>query len=114
MPTVTSLIAGGERRRDDLGASGRIFIRYSFTSMGRRTVDATDRARAVRLVTALDAARDRAGWSVHELSLESGVHYETVRAVLAGRSAGPSFFIVADLARALHLPLDRLDRRTRR
>ena len=81
--------------------------------MGRREITPDDRARAAQLVQALSAARDKRHWSVHDLSTASGVHYETVRSVLTGKSAGPNFFIVADLARALRLPLDQLDARTR-
>ena len=46
--------------------------------------------------------------SVDDLSKESNVHYETVRALLAGKSVGPSFFLVADLAKALEVQLDEL------
>lgn len=82
--------------------------------MGRRTIKAGDRVRAERLVAVLDAARGKRRLSVQELSSASGVHYETVRSVLGGKSAGPSFFIVADLARALELQLEQLDKRTKR
>lgn len=82
--------------------------------MGRREIEESERVRAERLVTALSAARDKRRLSVQELSTASGVHYETVRSVLGGKSAGPSFFIVADLARALQVPLDQLDKRTKR
>lgn len=82
--------------------------------MGRRAIDAADRARTERLIAALDTARGKQRLSVHDLSTASGVHYETVRAVLGGKSAGPSFFIVADLARALLVPLEQLDKRTKR
>ena len=82
--------------------------------MGRRTLGTADGARADGLVAALAEARTDLQWSVHDLSAASGVHYETVRAVLAGKSAGPSFFIVADLARALDLSLEQLDQRSRR
>lgn len=82
--------------------------------MGRRLLENADRVRAERLVANLVTARHKRGLSVQELSTESGVHYETVRAVLGGKSAGPSFFIVADLARALRVPLEQLDRRTKR
>lgn len=61
----------------------------------------------------LTSAQDRKGLSVDELSKASGVHYETVRAVLGGRSAAPNFFIIADLARALKLRLDGLDQKSR-
>lgn len=77
--------------------------------MGRRAIQERERIRAERLVASLISARDERGWSVHDLSTESGVHYETVRAVLDGRSVGPSFFNVADLARALGVSLEHLD-----
>lgn len=82
--------------------------------MGRRATTPEERARTDRLVAALDAARAKQRLSVHDLSTVSGVHYETVRAVLGGRSSGPSFFIVADLARALQLPLEQLDKKAKR
>ena len=52
--------------------------------------------------------------SVQELSVVSGVHYETVRSVLGAKSAGPSFFIVVDLAAALDVPLESLKKGARR
>ena len=82
--------------------------------MGRRATSPEERARTERLVAQLDAARSKRTLSVHDLSTASGVHYETVRAVLGGRSAGPSFFIIADLARALQLPLEQLDKKSQR
>lgn len=82
--------------------------------MGRRTTSDADRARAARLAADLESARRYKQLSVDDLARASGVHYETVRAVLGGRSAGPSFFIVADLARALRTPLGRLARTTQR
>jgi lambda repressor-like predicted transcriptional regulator len=85
-----------------------------FLRMGRRAVDDTDRRRTEGLVAELSTARSRSGLSIDSLSKESGVHYETVRAVLAGRSTAPNFFIVADLARALKVGLDGLDRKSRR
>jgi transcriptional regulator with XRE-family HTH domain len=81
--------------------------------MGRREIDDSARTRAELLTVALAGARDLQHLSVQDLSTASGVHYETVRSLLAGKSAGPSFFIVADLARALEVPLDQLDARTK-
>jgi hypothetical protein len=81
--------------------------------MGRRAIDDASRTRAESLAVALAGAKDQQRLSVQDLSTASGVHYETVRSLLAGKSAGPSFFIVADLARALEVPLDRLDARTK-
>lgn len=98
---------------DGLGVDETIIIRYNFT-IGRREINPGERARAERLAAVLSAARAKRRWSVQELSIESGVHYETVRSVLVGKSAGPSFFIVADLARALQVPLEQLGRRTKR
>ncbi|HUY24613.1 MAG TPA: helix-turn-helix transcriptional regulator [Candidatus Saccharimonadales bacterium] len=80
--------------------------------MGRRSIDEADRRRTQGLVAELIAARDRIGLSIDALSKTSGVHYETVRAVLGGRSAAPNFFIVADLARALKVRLEALDRKS--
>jgi lambda repressor-like predicted transcriptional regulator len=80
--------------------------------VGRRPIDETDRQRNRGLVNELVAARERVGMSIDGLSKASGVHYETIRAVLSGRSAAPNFFIVADLARALKLRLDALDRKS--
>jgi hypothetical protein len=68
-----------------------------FSRVGRRLVNETDRRRTDGLIAELDAARDRIGISIDGLAKASGVHYETVRAVLAGRSSAPNFFIVADL-----------------
>lgn len=76
--------------------------------MGRRAVADADRSRTGQLVGALETARGQRQLSVNDLAVASGVHYETVRAVLGGKSAGPSFFIVADLARVLELSLDQL------
>ena len=46
--------------------------------------------------------------SVQDLSTRSTVPYETVRSLLKGKSVGPSFFLVADLAKALGKRLDDL------
>lgn len=78
--------------------------------MGRRSVSELDRARTRQLAAALESQRGRRQLTVNDLAVASGVHYETVRAVLAGKSAGPSFFIVADLAGALGLSLNELAR----
>lgn len=81
--------------------------------MGRRSINDSSRVRAELLAAFLSGARDQRQLSVQDLSTASGVHYETVRSLLAAKSAGPSFFIVADLARALEVPLEQLDSRTK-
>ena len=81
--------------------------------MGRRQLGEADRVRVEGLVAELSAARERKGVSVYDLAIASGVHYETVRAVLSGRSVGPSFFTVADLARTLKVSLARIDQLSR-
>ena len=82
--------------------------------MGRRALADVDRSRASRLREALETERRARRLSINDLAVDSAVHYETVRAVLGGKSAGPSFFIVADLARALGLSLDELARQSGR
>jgi len=71
-----------------------------------------------RLVAELVRVRDEKGWSVQQLSDASGVGYETIRTLLGppkpGRNRqGPSFFVVADVAAALKVPLPKLDRAAR-
>ena len=51
--------------------------------------------------------------SVQDLSTNSNVRYETIRALLAGKSVGPSFFLVADLAAALDVELDEIAKEAR-
>lgn len=77
--------------------------------MPRRKVTEADRGRTERLAAALQRQRTATGMSVQDITDESGVRYETVRSLLQGRSAGPSFFLVTDVARALSLPLATLD-----
>jgi DNA-binding phage protein len=81
--------------------------------MSRRAVTAEDRRRAELLAEVLRVEKDERRLSVQAIADESQVGYETVRAVLSARSSGPSFFLVADIARALHVRLDVLDRRAR-
>ena len=56
-----------------------------------------------------DAKREKK-LSIQQLSSQSGIAYQTVRAILSGRSAGPSFFYVAELAAVLDVKLDKLAR----
>jgi hypothetical protein len=50
---------------------------------------------------------------VQDLSTSANLRYETVRALLGGKSVGPSFFLVVDLAKALDVSLDELARKSR-
>jgi len=69
--------------------------------MGRAGATLADRQRARRLGAILDNQRKALGWSIRELSDLANVEYETTRAILAGRSVGPSYFLVTALAIAL-------------
>ncbi len=71
---------------------------------------AWDRARW--LGRELAGAREARGLELKELEEETGVHYDALRGLLAGRSAGPSFFAVAAVASACGLSLDDLYRRS--
>jgi hypothetical protein len=81
--------------------------------MSRRAVTAEDRRRAELLAEVLRVEKENRRLSVQAIADESEVGYETVRAVLSARSSGPSFFLVADIARALSVGLDDLDGRAR-
>lgn len=81
--------------------------------MPRRTITEEDRGRAERLGAALGKSKEARQLSVQDIADGSGLGYETVRSLLLGRSAGPSFFLVADIARALSLNLNRLAEETR-
>lgn len=79
--------------------------------MPRLAATDDDRRRARRLAELLQQHKgDR---PVQDVASASTLRYETVRALLAGRSVGPSFFLVADLARVLDASLDDLADRTR-
>ncbi len=58
------------------------------------------------------ARRDR-GLELKDLEAQSGVRYDHLRTMLAGRSAGPSFFAVGAVAEACGLSLDDVYRRSR-
>ena len=76
--------------------------------MPRKPTTPADRRRADDLTAALRARKERQQLTVEEIAQRSGVGYETVRSTLAGRNVGTSFFIVADLAKALDVSLDAL------
>lgn len=81
---------------------------------GRRPATDESDARVRRLADVLAQRKEERGWSLQDLANESAVHYETLRTLLApakpGRKRqGPSFFLVADVAAALKIPLKKLD-----
>jgi hypothetical protein len=76
--------------------------------MPRRSKSAEEERRAQRLAAALKRGKDEHARTVQQISDQSRVPYETVRAVLGAKNAGPSFFIVADVAKAIGLDLDEL------
>lgn len=81
--------------------------------MPRKRILNEQRERAARLGIALTQKKAEGGLSIQEIATQSGVGYQTVCALLAGKSAGPSFFLVADLAAALRVPLDTLAEESR-
>ena len=81
--------------------------------MGRNRATNDDRRRAAQLADFLVQKRKEAKLSVQDLSTNSNVRYETIRALLAGKSVGPSFFLVADLAAALDVELDEIAKEAR-
>lgn len=91
--------------------------RYSYPGilipMGRNRATDDDRRRAAQLADFLVRKKKEAKLSVQDLSTNSNVRYETIRALLAGKSVGPSFFLVADLAAALDVKLDEIAKEAR-
>ncbi len=68
--------------------------------------------RARWLGAELGRVRRARGLELRELEALSGVRYDALRTMLAGRSAGPSFFAVGAVAEACGLSLDDLYRRS--
>ena len=95
-----------------LGALSNIYTGI-LICMGRNRATDDDRRRAAQLADFLARKRREARLSVQDLSTNSNVRYETIRALLAGKSVGPSFFLVADLAAALDVELDEIAREAR-
>ena len=81
--------------------------------MPRKRLSDADKERAKQLALVLNREKEEEGATVQELADATGLGYETVRALLTARSAGPSFFLVADLVRALNLDLADIDEQTR-
>ncbi len=67
---------------------------------------------ARKLGTELGRHRHERGLKLTTLEEESGVRYAALRGILAGRSAGPSFFAVGAIATACGVSLDELYRRS--
>jgi hypothetical protein len=81
--------------------------------MARQPTTDESRRRAALLAAMFMDQKENRELSVQEIADSSGLRYETVRALLSARSAGPSFFLVADLASALRISLNTLARETR-
>jgi transcriptional regulator with XRE-family HTH domain len=71
------------------------------------------RDRGVQLGEAIRRARQARGWTRDELAAHAGIAPRTLVRLEAEGTTGPSFFLVADLARALELSLADLDAHTR-
>jgi transcriptional regulator with XRE-family HTH domain len=68
----------------------------------------------VHLGKVLKAQRRVRDLSVQELAETTGIRVNTIYSVLAGRNAGPNFFLVAEIALAIGLSLDELYDKTLR
>lgn len=79
---------------------------------GRRTITEEQRRRGEALARLIQAARRKKDRTQQELAEEADISLDTLRAIEAGRSASPSFFTVAALARALDVRLDEFARQT--
>ncbi|MDE0613417.1 MAG: helix-turn-helix transcriptional regulator [bacterium] len=82
--------------------------------IARRSLSKGDWARAAKLSRELARQKRKKDLSVQDISDKSGIPYQTVRALLDGKSAGPSFFLIVDLADALGLSVAALARATKR
>jgi transcriptional regulator with XRE-family HTH domain len=76
--------------------------------MARPRIDARQRARAERLGRLLAESRERSSISQEQLARRVDVSVDTLRSVEQHRTAAPSFFLVAALAKPLDLSLDAL------
>ncbi|MDE0653221.1 MAG: helix-turn-helix transcriptional regulator [bacterium] len=81
--------------------------------MGRARTTKEQQRRAKELADSLSRRRDSTALTLEGLANESNIRYTTVCSLLAGKSAGPSFFLIADLAEALGASLDELAEETR-
>jgi transcriptional regulator with XRE-family HTH domain len=78
--------------------------------MPRRPVSDAEFERAAQLGKLLERQREALNLTVPTLAAAADVKYETVRAVLAGKNAHPSYFTVCRLAAALKIPPTKLTR----
>ncbi len=81
--------------------------------MGRTPTNPQQQRRGKELADALSKRRASADLTIDKLATDSKIRYPTVCALLAGRSAGPNFFLIADLAKTLGVSLDELAEETR-
>ena len=87
----------------------RIPLLYQYNNgIPRHKTTKKDERRAKKLGVSLTKKKIEQNMSVQALSTRSDVPYETVRSLLKGKSAGPSFFLVADVAKVLDKRLDDL------
>jgi ribosome-binding protein aMBF1 (putative translation factor) len=88
----------------------RKLYRYSFPIVGRKRTTDEQRREGERLAHRLRHARLDLGQDQVELARTTGLAVDTIRALEGNRTASPSFFTVARLARDLGLDLDELAR----
>lgn len=81
--------------------------------MGRRRTTPDQRRRAALLAGVLSDGRRRGGLSIQDAATAAGLRYGTAYTLLRGTSAGPDFFHVLDLAKALGIPLDQIAERVK-
>ncbi len=93
--------------------SFKVFLYQYYYCISRRELTDSDWLRAEQLGILLTSSKRKNRLSVQQLSDRAAIGYETVRSLLAGKSAGPSFFLVADLAEALGEPLGELAEKAR-
>jgi transcriptional regulator with XRE-family HTH domain len=74
--------------------------------MPRPTLTDQDKERGRSL--GAEIRRRRGGTPAAQLAASSGVHLDTWRRVEQGKVAAPGFFLVADIADVLEVPLDEL------
>ena len=81
--------------------------------MGRTPTSPDQQRRGEELADSLSRRRASADLTIDKLATDSKIGYPTVCALLTGKSAGPNFFLIADLAKALGASLDELAEETR-
>lgn len=98
-------------------------MRSRRTKGARQSRSPERRQRGTLLARSLAAARVKKRWTQEQLSDASHVSIDVIRRIEQAADPNrrdetvtrePGFFIVADLARGLHLELDQLDRSSRK